>query len=220
MLYADEYWFIQSIVLLYIPFYYCAVYLKSNKKLIAGITVTIIMPCIYVLITPKVGVSIFHADLHYFCHFPVMLLGGLTYKLKGAIRLKGIVDLIMLGLSFALYFLFMAFGKGQDDYWYYSQLLCFGPLLAFCFYSYKVFSQKWCICLFENGFIKWPLLLVSMLTLEIYIVQSDIITDCFNGLFPLNTIIVFMIICGAACCLHILATILSNYIFYRKFRWL
>lgn len=50
-------------------------------------------------------------------------------------------------------------------------------------------------------------LYLSSLTLEIYIVQFDLITDKFNAVFPLNTIVIFSIICIAAYALRILTSL-------------
>lgn len=49
--------------------------------------------------------------------------------------------------------------------------------------------------------------MIASLTLEIYIVQFHIITDKFNALFPLNTIIVFILISISAYILKVITSL-------------
>lgn len=66
------------------------------------------------------------------------------------------------------------------------------------YYGYNVASYKWTDWCFGKRFLGKGISLVAGLTLEIYIVQFMLITNKWNSVFPLNIIIVFVIICMAA----------------------
>lgn len=107
-----------------------------------------------------------------------------------------------MGLSFVLYFIIMNFGKGKTDFLYYTQILAIIPLNTFIYYLFIWFSNQK-LNEFASKKIIWkPIYWISSLSLEIYVVQYSIITDKFNFLFPLNTIIIFIFIVLTAYGLH------------------
>ena len=98
------------------------------------------------------------------------------------------------------------------DYKYYFQIIGLLPLHLFTFYIYKVASYPWCTKLFQTSKLKWIFLVIANLTLEIYIVQFHIITDEFNTLFPLNTVIVFMLISISAYILKVITSLFLQFL--------
>lgn len=62
-------------------------------------------------------------------------------------------------------------------------------------------------------------MVVASLTLEIYIVQFHIITDKFNSVFPMNTIIVFALITLAAYLLRFLVNVFVQFIGKDNWNW-
>lgn len=201
-----SYWFINCIFLYYFIFYFFERFIIHSDIIIrySVLFLPILISIATALIMAKADGSIFHSDWHYVCHFSVMILGGLTFTyFKNNTLTCRWYDWIGLILSFILYFAVMSLGKGQTDWRYYLQLVCLIPLHTFCWYCYKVCSGVWCKKLFSNATLKSPLLIVSALTLEIYIVQFAIITDKFNNLFPLNILIVFFLICATAYALRV-----------------
>ena len=103
-------------------------------------------------------------------------------------------------------------GKGKQDYKYYVQIVGLLPLHLFIFYAYKTASYHWCTTLFQSSRWKRILTTIASLTLEIYIVQFHIITDKFNRLFPLNTVIVFIFICITAYCLRVMTSLFLQFL--------
>lgn len=157
---------------------------------------------------PKVTSSIFHTNFHFICHFSIMVMGGLTYLNKDIIKMKSLPkDFALMMLWFIAYFIILFISKGNLDYKYYFQITGLLPLHLFIFYIYKVASYPWCISLFQTSKLKWIFLMIASLTLEIYIVQFHIITDKFNALFPLNTIIVFILISISAYILKVITSL-------------
>lgn len=168
---------------------------------------------LYFYFMPKATGSIFHTNLHFVCHFSIMIMGGMTYLYKDKIKIKSLwKDCLWAIFWFVLYFIILYVGKGKQDYKYYVQIVGLLPLHLFIFYAYKIASYHWCTTLFQSSRWKRILTTIASLTLEIYIVQFHIITDKFNRLFPLNTVIVFIFICITAYCLRVMTSLFLQFL--------
>jgi hypothetical protein len=66
--------------------------------------------------------------------------------------------------------------------------------LSTVYYFYKVGVSKWAAKLYNNAIGKFVIRFVGGLCLEIYMVQSFLFTDKMNNIFPLNILIIFIII--------------------------
>lgn len=216
---ADQYWFLQCIAIYYILFYILG---NININVMGGgkikiqkiiFILSIITSVCYFLCMPKVASSIFHTNFHFICHFSIMVMGGLTYLNKDMIQMKSLPkDFILMVFWFISYFIILYVSKGNLDYKYYFQIIGLLPLHLFTFYIYKVASYPWCTKLFQTSKLKWIFLVIANLTLEIYIVQFHIITDEFNTLFPLNTVIVFMLISISAYILKVITSLFLQFL--------
>lgn len=212
---ADGYWFLQAIVIAYALFY--ILYAKKCEQILMGgvkrwILTTFILSLLATigvfLIMPKAEGSPFHTDLHYVCHFSVMVMGGMAYLYRDHIRCCCIwKDICGVILSFVAYFALLAVLKGRTDWTYYLQIIDIVPIHAFIYYLYKVASYEWTNKLFSTRGVGMCIKVIAVLTLEIYIVQFDLLTDRLNFLFPLNALIVFAIICVVAYLLRALTTL-------------
>ncbi len=168
---------------------------------------------LYFYFMPKATGSIFHTNLHFVCHFSIMIMGGMTYLYKDKIKIKSLWNACLWAIFwFVLYFIILYIGKGKQDYKYYVQIVGLLPLHLFIFYAYKTASYHWCTTLFQSSRWKRILTTIASLTLEIYIVQFHIITDKFNRLFPLNTVIVFIFICITAYCLRVMTSLFLQFL--------
>lgn len=78
------------------------------------------------------------------------------------------------------------------------QMLTWIPLLGTVFYFYKVCNSEWMKKAYNHRLIGWIIKLVGGLCLEIYLVQTSLFTDKMNVVFPLNLIVMFVIIVLAA----------------------
>ena len=219
LLIANNYWFLQCIAIYYILFY---IFGDLNISIMGGgkICVQKILfmfstaaSLLYFYFMPKATGSIFHTNLHFVCHFSIMIMGGMTYLYKDKIKIKSLwKDCLWAIFWFVLYFIILYIGKGKQDYKYYVQIVGLLPLHLFIFYAYKTASYHWCTTLFQSSRWKRILTTIASLTLEIYIVQFHIITDKFNRLFPLNTVIVFIFICITAYCLRVMTSLFLQFL--------
>ena len=219
LLIANNYWFLQCIAIYYILFY---IFGNLNISIMGGGKIcvqkilfmfSIAASLLYFYFMPKATGSIFHTNLHFVCHFSIMIMGGMTYLYKDKIKIKSLwKDCLWAIFWFVLYFIILYIGKGKQDYKYYVQIVGLLPLHLFIFYAYKTASYHWCTILFQSSRWKRILTTIASLTLEIYIVQFHIITDKFNRLFPLNTVIVFIFICITAYCLRVMTSLFLQFL--------
>ena len=219
LLIANNYWFLQCIAIYYILFY---IFGNLNISIMGGGKIcvqkilfmfSIAASLLYFHFMPKATGSIFHTNLHFVCHFSIMIMGGMTYLYKDKIKTKSLwKDCLWAIFWFVLYFIILYVGKGKQDYKYYFQIVGLLPLHLFIFYAYKTASYHWCTTLFQSSRWKRILTTIASLTLEIYIVQFHIITDKFNRLFPLNTVIVFIFICITAYCLRVMTSLFLQFL--------
>lgn len=219
LLIANNYWFLQCIAIYYILFY---IFGDLNISILGGGKIcvqkilfmfSIAASLLYFYFMPKATGSIFHTNLHFVCHFSIMIMGGMTYLYKDKIKIKSLwKDCLWAIFWFVLYFIILYIGKGKQDYKYYVQIVGLLPLHLFIFYAYKTASYHWCTTLFQSSRWKRILTTIASLTLEIYIVQFHIITDKFNRLFPLNTVIVFIFICITAYCLRVMTSLFLQFL--------
>lgn len=201
---VPEYWFIQCIFVLYLLIY---PFLRMNKKTFFILTIISILIMLSVmLIYPYPDRSVFNdTSLRYYCYLTPFIFGlycGINnVKL---IRAKKWRDGLIGILFFCLYFVFISFGKCEENWRYYTEIFSLIPLNLFMFYLYRFFSQEKLIDrIYNNKWLYRMVKFVSTLTLQIYVVQFYLITDDYNHLFPLNIVLMFAIIFTVAYLLNV-----------------
>jgi surface polysaccharide O-acyltransferase-like enzyme len=99
------------------------------------------------------------------------------------------------------------------------QIISLMPLLLICLYFYYVCNTRILKKLYKTKYIGFIMNSISVLTLEIYIVQYAIITDKLNYLFPINIIIVFVIIVIVAYLTKTIGKIILQTFYERSYNW-
>lgn len=208
----DGYWFLQAIAIAYLLFYVLNKPIKQNgggkKQLQYVFLLSLVVSVAFFFLMPIAEGSPFHTNFHYVCHFSIMIMGGLCYIKRNQLVCNSLwKDCLVMLLSFILYFAILKIGKGQSGIRYYSQILALLPLHSFVYFFYKTCSYSWCQSAFRIRILGRVVSIVAVLTLEIYVVQFSVITNCFNHLFPLNIFIVFVLITISAYMLKVLTSL-------------
>ena len=99
------------------------------------------------------------------------------------------------------------------------QVISLLPLLGVTYYFYKVCKSNSFLNLYENRFTGPIVKTISGLCLEIYLVQEVLFTDKFNDLFPLNLLLVFVIILVTAYILRCMARCFSQTFREADYEW-
>ena len=99
------------------------------------------------------------------------------------------------------------------------ELLSLIPLLGITFYLYKLCNTETMKKLYYNKYTGAAIKFVGGLCLEIYLVQYALFTDKMNHLFPLNLLIMLLIIIAAAYVLRCMARVFAQTFKAEDYDW-
>jgi hypothetical protein len=143
--------------------------------------------------------------------FILTLFGAMLGMRKNGLEYKNI-DIAMFFIYIIIYHIIMLMAR-YNPIVNQLQMICVLPLVLTIYYLYKVCNLPFMQKIYSKKIIGNTIHFLSMLTLEIYLVQSlfigGIIKDKLNAFFPFNLMIVFIIIVFAAYILKILTKFLS-----------
>lgn len=202
-------WFVTCIMIYYIALYFIQRFCLSRLKLIFGI-VSIICIIWYLSIERPEGYNMYGNTYFKWCHyFLFMLLGAMMGISKKEYQYNLKKDLILLLSSIIVYYGVLFAGR-KNPIMEELQIISLMPLLFTTFYFYKVCNNDLLKQIYNKRIKGWGIKFIGGLCLEIYLVQSSLFTDKMNNIFPLNLIIMFMIIVLAAYLLRCASRLFSQ----------
>lgn len=204
LIFPKEYWFVWCIMIYYAIFFFIKKYLIDHLKISLTIFLCIVYICNLFMVSQTQSMMYATMDFMYISYFLFMLLGAITSRIDCNFNKKNTYLLIMIG-SFLLYYVCLLF-YGISPYLCHFQIISLIMLL--------IFVCSLCLCLQSFESIKkvasiWGVKYISALTLEIYIVQP-LINNSLNNLFPLNIIVILIMILLSAYLLKVSTNILVN----------
>lgn len=153
--------------------------------------------------------SVIYADVAYMriYYFLFMLLGAVValHKEKEVSSFKAF-GYALSGL--VAYYMCMGIYK-IDPFYCNFQVVSLIPLLFAIYWMYYFCNTHYVCHILDRRYGKL-LSFISNLTLEIYMVQYAIFSDCMNGIFPLNIIITYILIFAAAYVLKCFSKVFSQ----------
>lgn len=210
---AENYWFLQCILICYILMYPIVRYDLSIKVCLSIFVVIFIIAYFFFYQLDGqlfYGVNNTFRWLVYFC---IMLLGGAVCKDAKRIRENKFPLLWMLLCVVAWYAVnYMANGS-------WLQLVSVIPLAGFCIFTYQLGRLPLIEKCFSNRIVGNILYIIGNLCLESYLIQKLIFTDALNHLFPLNIPIIMFAVLLAAYILHMLSETISQIFDSKPFDW-
>lgn len=208
---TPRYWFIPCIMVYYAIFYFIRKYMFNNLALACVLAVSVVLIGYFFML--DLTASVMYAAVPYMriYYFLFMLLGAVV-----AVREEKEISPLKSGIysmsGLILYYICMGVYK-IDSFYCNFQIVSLLPLLFAIYWIYR-FCNTHFICRLIDGKYGALIYFISSLTLEIYMVQYAIFTDKMNELFPLNIIIIYILIFIAAyvlkCLSHIFSQIFSN----------
>lgn len=187
-------WFIYCIMIYYIFLYLIKRYMSDRLNL--AFALSCIPVLIYYFFEDRNIVFMYKVqsfDFPKIFYFLFMLFGAMIGISKRKFKFRLLYDSLKLAGSIFIYYVFL-FIASKYQIIAQLQILSLLPLFAITFYFYKLCNAQELISIVQSPIIKWIVYIVSMLTLEIYLVQFGIFTDKMNTLFPLNLFILIIII--------------------------
>ena len=190
---AKRYWFIGCIMIHYIAIFFVGSYFKDKIAIIFSLVVLGTAVWFY-FIYDKPGFSLYSGNyIHWLLFFDFMLLGAKMGTDTIKIKSKPLMDAFILILCLiAFYALFFASTRNKN--FIIAQFFSFIPLIGIVYYTYKVGASRWVKRLYSNKVGHFIIRFVGGLCLEIYLVQHFLFTDKMNSIFPLNILIMLLVI--------------------------
>lgn len=190
-------WFVTCIMLYYVMLYFIQRFLLHHLKWVFGIVALICIAWYFIMDRPA-DYNMYGATYFKWGHyFLFMLLGAMMGISQKQWKFNFKTDFIKLIGSIFIYYAILFAGR---IYTLFSelQIISLIPLLFIVYYFYKVCSsdtlKKW----YTNRYIGWSIKFIGGLYLEIYLVQGVLFTENMNHIFPINILIMFIIIFAVA----------------------
>lgn len=204
--------FVAAIILLYIPFYF--VNRIKNRKcflfVILGWIIAWLVTYFFFFDKSTYEMNNTNNPMIAFPYFTGMLVGA--YLRKYGIEKRGVFQTIKFGCSscffLVIYFISTVLIRGGGGLYSLQIIVQITLLLGIALFSCMIF-------LHDDWFQQWPLWLmcvinfVSMLSLEIYVIQKPIISAMSYIVFPLNWILITASIVLGAVILRIIVNIIT-----------
>lgn len=183
----------------------------ENHLWIAFACVTVVVVLCYPLFKIPEGQSMYGNTYYKWIHyFLFMLLGAIIgRKSNQGLRFRFWSDATKLLLSVVVYYVILI-ASMRSTHMSQCQIISLLPLLGITFYSYKICNSQQLKQLYNHTYIGWSIKFIGGLCLEIYIVQYALFTDSMNKIFPINILIMFLIIFAVAYLLRCASRIFSQ----------
>lgn len=203
-------WFVSCIMLYYIAIHFVGSYLKDKIYwVIALVFIATGIWFYFIYQTPNLSIYSPDCYIRWLFYFAFMLLGAKMGTITGQIKLKPKTDWLMLLLCIIVFYgIFIASIKFQKIVA--IQYLSVFPLLGTMYYAYKVCNGRMFTKIYNSKTGNFVIRFIGGLCLEIYLVQFYLFTDKMNHIFPLNILIMFLIIFVAAYLTRCFARIISQ----------
>ena len=213
-------WFVQCIMIYYIVFYFLGVYAKN--KLFYVIVLISLGTCFWFFsIERSQGFNMYGGEsgyLKWFLYSVYMLQGAIAGMNMNNLKVNPKKDLILLFVSlicfYSLYILPRKIYAIE-----FLQVFNFIPLMGITLYLYKVCTSDWVKKVYNNKYIYFIVRLIGGLCLEIYLILSSLFTDKMNSLFPLNLVIMLLIIVVGAYITRCVSRIFSQTFKEEPYNW-
>ncbi len=213
ILLGRRYWFLGCIMIYYIVVFPIRK-IRDEKKVYGLFLFWLLVMILSFFLIWKGSAALYSKGL-YRClfFFLFMLLGAIVGKHQSEIHYRwwNIPALIVCA---ALWFYLVQSGTGE-------RILIWSifPLLVITYLTYSICNAPILTRLYDSRIGGNIVFIISQLCLEVYLIQKFIITDEFNHLFPLNILLIMLVIILAAYGVKMLAEFISQTFRSEPYDW-
>lgn len=211
-------WFVSCIMIYYIVLWFVKRYATDKLMGVFGVAIATVIVWYAMFGFGEQSHNNMYGNTYFkWCHyFLFMLLGasvGLRrYRMKDEElsyppQLSIWRILIMLIISIISFYGLFWFNNREGLLWDSLQMMSLVPLAGVCWYFYQLCNTDTLTRAYNHKIIGPSIRFIGGLCLEIYLIQRSLYTDKMNGVFPLNIIIMFLIILVAAYLLRCVARV-------------
>lgn len=215
--------FVMAIMIYYVLLYYIRKYAQENVPIIIG-AVAIASLLVYLLWFPykyEVGKKGLYGITTYYRwipYFDAMLLGAYVGMKRKELKYRPMFDFIKLILCLTIFYGFQYTAKMYRPIapW---QIVTLFPLMGIVIYFYKCCHAQWLTKLYNTKLGNWLVMFVGGLCLESYLIQYSLFTDKINGIWPLNLLIIAVVILACSFLVRCVARIFSQSFRTEDYEW-
>ena len=190
--------FIIAIMIYYVLLYFIRKYAINNLKWILGM-LAIVSLIVYVLWFPykyevsSKGIYGITTLYRWIPYFGAMLLGAIIGLRRKELKYNAWWDFVKLLICVAVFYSIQFAAKFYRPIapWQVVTLL---PLMGITVYFYKWCNAGWMKRIYDLNLGNWIIMVIGGLCLESYLIQYSLFTDKMNSIWPLNLIIIVLVI--------------------------
>lgn len=215
--------FIIAIMTYYVFLYFIRKYAINNLGWILGAVATVSL-IVYVLWFPYkyevsnkglYGVTTLYRWIPY---FGAMLLGAIIGLRRKELKYDAWRDFVMLMLCVLVFYGIQFAAKVYLPMapWQVVTLL---PLMGITVYFYKWCNAGWMKKIYDSKWGNWMIMVIGGLCLESYLIQYSLFTDKMNGIWPLNLIVIVLVILFCSYLVRCLARLFAQTFRTEDYEW-
>ncbi len=211
-------WFVTCIMIYYAILFVINKTMLNRIYLVGCISLVIVLVWYSLLNRPydynMYGRTYFKWGFYFFFILFGAYLGYSQRKLKYNLK----YDFVKLAFCTVIFYVIL-FSTKKSAFMNQIQIVSLIPLLGITFYFYKVANSNIAIKLYNGKISGSVIKTIGGLCLEIYLVQTYLFTDKLNHIFPLNILVVFIMILIMAYILKCVSNIFSQTFKEQEFQW-
>ena len=211
---CKRYWFLPTIMVCYIPLYFVRRYLKDKQVVYIEFVYWILFSCVFFILYDVNALFYGHDSLwRKFFYFSIMLFGAIIGKYKEKFSWKPWMW-IALFTCISLFYLFIFIFRDSS-----FQIVSSLPLMGCAFFVFLLGESKIVVMIDKTKFGGNLIYILGSICLESYLIQSFVISDRYNELFPINIVIIIVMVLVSSYLIHIVAEITRQIMDSNPFDW-
>ena len=215
--------FIMAIMIYYILLYYIREYARE-RILMIFVLIAIISLIVYALWFPykfetgSKGLYGYHSYYRWIPYFGSMLLGAFIGMKRKELNYRPWLDslklMACLGIFYGIQFCAKVYRPIAP-----LQVVTILPLMGIVLYLYKCCNAKWFAFLYQSKYGHWIVMFVGSLCLESYLIHFSLFTDKMNGIWPLNLLIIVVVILACSYLVRCIARLFQQTFQSEDYEW-
>ena len=200
-------WFVSCIMIYYVVIYFIGIWMRQQAKWLI-VAVSLSAFAWFLMIERDFPFNMYgYHYLKWLVYFNFMLLGAIL----GGAEIKGhsIRDLCFALIGIAGFYAFYIIPQKVESLEM-LEIVSFVPLLFAVYHLYRWGNSPFANRIFQNKRCQFVIRFIGGLCLEIYLIQGCLFTDRWNSLFPLNLVMMFVVIVVAAYMTRCLSRFISQ----------
>lgn len=215
--------FIVAIMVYYILLYYIREYARERVPMILG-AVAVVSLLVYIFWFPykyevsSKGLYGITTQYRWIPYFGAMLLGAYIGMKRKELKYRPWLDFVKLIACLAVFY-GIQFGAKIYKPMALWQVVTLLPLMGITVYFYKCCNAECLAKIYQSKYGHWLIMVVGGLCLESYLIQYSLFTDKMNNIWPLNLLIIVVVILACSYLVRCVARLFAQTFRTEDYEW-